>query len=237
MSIEIWSVVVCPWCAIGKANLDAAAEKFTAAAGGRSIEVTWRSFELDPAAPRERQGPYLDLISRKYGTSREQAQQMIDRVEQMGAAAGVEINHDIAKPGNSFDAHRLVHLAADRGLQTQVKERFLRGYLTEGMAVSDHDELVAAAAEVGLDEAESRRVLAGQDYADDVRADERAAQEIGVTGVPFFVLDGRYAVPGAQSVETMVSALEQAWSTRAPQVLVGAGDSEPGEYCGPDGCS
>lgn len=237
MEIQIWSDVVCPWCAIGKANLDAATEKFMASGGGRSVEVTWRSFELDPGASRTPSDrPYVERIAAKYGVGTGQAQQMVDRVEATAAEAGVLINHSIAKPGNTFDAHRLIHLAADRGRQNEVKTRFLRGYLTEGMPVADPDALVAAAAEVGLDEAEARRVLAGNDYTEAVRADEQAAMDLGVTGVPFFVLDGRYAVPGAQSVDTLLSALEKAWTSRAPQLLVGS-DESPGEFCGPDGCN
>lgn len=238
MEIQIWSDVVCPWCAIGKANLDKAVEQWSAAGGGRSVEVTWRSFELDPGASRTPAGdvPYVERIAKKYGVSVTQAQQMVDRVEATGAEAGVLINSAISRPGNSFDAHRVIHLAAEHGIQNDVKTRFLRGYLTEGMPVSDHDALTEAAVEAGLDKNDVTDVLTSNRYADDVRADEQAAMDLGVTGVPFFVLDGRFAVPGAQSVDTLTAALERAWTTRAPQVLIPL-DENPGNVCGPDGCA
>lgn len=230
MRIEIWSDVVCPWCAIGKAHLDAALAGFERAG---EVDIHWRSFELDPGAPRVREGAYPDLLARKYGTTTAAAQAMIDRMTSTAAAAGLRFALERARPGNSFDAHRLVHLAADRDRQTAVKERFLRAYLSEGEAIGDPETLQRLAVDAGLDAAEVQAVLAGTDYAAAVRADEERAMELGVTGVPFFVVDGRFAVPGAQPPDVLARALRRAWDTRQPvEVLADGGDA----VCGPDGC-
>jgi predicted DsbA family dithiol-disulfide isomerase len=227
MRIDIWSDIACPWCAVGGANLQAALVEFP-----HTVEVVWRSFELDPGAPPVKEGDYAELLGRKYGTSREGAQAMIDRMVATARAAGVHMDFSRIRPGNTFDAHRVVHLAKERGLQSQVKYRFLTGYLGEGAAIGDHDEIVRLAVEAGLDEAEVREVLASGRYADEVRADEQQAMDLGCSGVPFFVMAGRVAVPGAQPPATLLRALEKAWELSAPLVVVDDG----AEACGPDGC-
>ncbi|HEX5496300.1 MAG TPA: DsbA family oxidoreductase [Mycobacteriales bacterium] len=236
MRVEIWSDVVCPWCAIGKAHLDAALARFEHA---DAVEVVWRSFELDPGAPPVRDGDYAALLAGKYGTNVAGGQAMIDRVTGVAATAGVTFHLDRARSGNSFDAHRLVHLAADRGIQTQVKERFLRGYLSEGQAVGDHDVLERLAVDAGLDRAEVRRVLDSGDYADAVRADEAEAARLGVGGVPMFLVDRRFAIPGAQPAEVILDTLRRAWDSRQPAVTVVGADHAAGDapVCGPDGCT
>ena len=229
LRVDIWSDVVCPWCAIGKANLDRALERFTDADG---VEIVWHSFELDPNAAAVRVGDYAEALARKYGTSVEQARAGIDRMVATGAAAGVAMRFDIARPGNTFDAHRVIHLAADRGVQTQVKERFLRGYLTEGAAIGLPEEVERLAVEAGLDPDEVVEVLGSDAYAAEVRADEADARALGATGVPFFVFDGRYAVGGAQPPEVMLQVLERCRQERVPEVEL----SVTGEVCGPEGC-
>lgn len=231
MRIDIWSDIACPWCAVGKANLDTALAEFP-----HPVEVVWRSFELDPGATDVREADYARLLARKYGTSDAGGQAMIDRMVATGRDAGVTLDFSAIKPGNTFDAHRVVHLGAARGLQNAVKERFLSGYLSEGVAISDHDEIARMAVEAGLDETEVRQVLASDAYSEDVRGDEQQAMDLGCSGVPFFVIGGRLAVPGAQSPATLLRALEKAWELTAPVVVVD-GLGTGADVCGPDGCA
>lgn len=208
MKIEIWSDIVCPWCYIGKRRFEAALERFP---HREQVEVVWRSFELDPGSPQQYPGSLDEMLAAKLGRSVDEARAMNAHVAQAAAGEGLDYRLAEAKPGNTFDAHRLIHLAAARGLQAEAKERLLRGYFTEGMPVGDHDALVEAIAEVGVDPAEARAVLAGDAYAEEVRADQQRARSLGVSGVPFFVLDGRLGVSGAQPSELFEQALEQAW--------------------------
>jgi predicted DsbA family dithiol-disulfide isomerase len=231
MKVEIWSDVVCPWCYIGKRRFEAALARF---AHADAVELTWRSFELDPSAPVVTDGAYVDRLAAKYGRSRAEAQTMLDTMTESAAGEGLDFRFDIARGGNTFDAHRVLHLAKDRGVQDAVKERFDRATFTEGAPVSDVDTLVSLAAEAGLDADETRAVLASDRYAGDVRADEAQAQAHGITGVPFFVVDGRYGVSGAQPAEAIAQVLEQAWAERAPLSMVGA-DGAPG--CEGDACA
>ena len=211
MQIEVWSDVVCPWCAIGRERLRQALAMF---AHRDAVAVRWRSFELDPSAPPTVPGAYVDRMASKYGTSREQAQAMVDRMTAQGAVEGLDFRFDRAQPGNTFDAHRLLHLAADHGLQDAVKGRLLTGYLSEAAAIGDPATLADLATSAGLDASEVASVLSGDAYADAVRADERQAQAFGISGVPFFVIDRRYGVAGAQPVRVLHDALTQAWRSR-----------------------
>ena len=229
MQVEIWSDVVCPWCYIGKRRFEAAMAAF---AHGDEVEVTWRSFELDPTAPAERTGDYATRLARKYGTSHEQAMLRLHHMTDVASEDGLELDFARTRAGNTFDAHRLIHLAHERGgpaLQGAVKERFLRAYFSEGEPIGDPDTLVHLAGEAGLDEAEAKEALAGGAFADHVRADEAAAEELDITGVPFFLVDRTFAVSGAQSVEVFSRVLERAWSKSRPAIEVVAG-----EACGPD---
>lgn len=232
LRVDIWSDVVCPWCAIGKAHLEAALRSFPAA---DRVELHWHSFELDPSAPAAIAGDHAEQLARKYGMSVETARQRIAQVAATGAATGLDLRFDQVRPGNTFDAHRVLHLAADRGLQTQVKDRFLRGYFTEGAAIGLPEEVERLAVDAGLDRDEVAAVLESDAYAAEVRADEEDARRLGATGVPFFVFDGRYAVGGAQPPEVMLQVLERCWEERRPAVEVLA-TAESGEVCGPDGC-
>lgn len=209
MRIDVWSDVVCPWCYIGKRRLERALGDFEHA---DQVEVHWRSFELDPNAPSVRQGDPAQRLARKYGMSVEQARAANDRLTRLAAAEGLEYQLDTAQSGNSFDAHRLIHLAGSRGIQGQVKERLLAAYFTEGKAIGDPRVLEAEAEAAGLDRAEVRQVLAGDGFAEEVRADEAEAAEREITGVPFFLLGGRFGIPGAQEAETMLLALRRAWT-------------------------
>jgi predicted DsbA family dithiol-disulfide isomerase len=236
LEVEVWSDVVCPWCYVGKRRLEAALARFP---HKEQVRLTWRSFELDASAPRSYagQGTYAERLARKYGTDVPQAQGMLDRMTAVAAEEGLTFDFGKARPGNTFDAHRLLHLAAERGVQDRLKERLVRACFTEGQPIADVDTLVALAAEAGLPAEEARAVLAGDRYADAVRADEARARQLGISGVPFFVLGNRYGVSGAQPAEVLLQALQQAWDeTVAVRPLPLAGAVPQGESCGPDGC-
>jgi predicted DsbA family dithiol-disulfide isomerase len=217
MQVEIWSDVVCPWCWIGKRRFEQALAGF---AHRDEVEVRWRSFELDPSAPADLGMPIVDHLAGKYGVDRAQARQMMERVRANGEAEGLDMRFDEARSGSTFDAHRVLHLAAERGVQDAVKERFLRGYFTEGELPSDHGFLIRAAAEAGLDKDEVAEVLASGAHAQSVRADEAEARALGATGVPFFVVDRAFGVSGAQPAELLRSALERAWAAAHPLPMV-----------------
>lgn len=209
MHVEIWSDIACPWCYIGRRRFERALAGFE---HRDQVEVIWRSFQLDPEAPREYSGSIYDMLAEKKGISREQSEEMHRQVTELAAQEGLEYRFDRVRPGNSFDAHRLLHFARERGVQSEMKERLQRAYFTEGLPVGDPDTLVRLAGEVGLEEAAARSVMESEEYADAVRADIRRARELGCRGVPFFVLAGKYGVTGAQPAETFAQALERAWS-------------------------
>lgn len=213
MKIEVWSDVVCPFCYVGKRRLEAALSDFP---HRDAVEVVWRSFELNADAPTETAEPLDAMLARKYGMGLAEARAANARVTAMAAEAGVEFHLDRARSGNTFDAHRLIHLAAEHGLMDAAKERLLRAYFTEGRAIGRRDELIALGVEVGLPEAAVRGALTGDAFAAEVRADEREAREIGVQGVPFFVFDRRLAVSGAQPQAVFTQALTRAWAERTP---------------------
>lgn len=211
VEVEIWSDVVCPWCAIGRARLGSALAGF---AHRDEVRVRWRSFELDPGAPREREGERAVHLAGKYGVSLDAARRMEDRMASVAAEEGLEFRFDRARDGNTFDAHRLLHLAWDEGgpaLQDTVKEHLLRAAFTDGEPVGDPDTLVRLGAQAGLDEAAARSVLDTDRYADAVREDEEAARRHGVSAVPFFAIAGTYGVAGAQPAEVLRQALERGW--------------------------
>ncbi len=206
--IDVWSDVVCPWCYIGKRRLERALVDFE---HGDELEVHWRSFELDPNAPAVREGNPASRLARKYGISVDEAEVAGQRLTALAAAEGLDYRLDAARSGNSFAAHRLLHFAGERGVQDRMKERLLAAYLCEGQAIGDRTVLLAQAAAVGLDPAEVQEVLEGDDYAGDVRADEAEAVEREINGVPFFLVGGRFGIPGAQETDTMVAVLRRAW--------------------------
>jgi predicted DsbA family dithiol-disulfide isomerase len=212
LTVDIWSDVVCPWCYLGKRRFEAALERFE---HRDEVTVTWHSFELDPAAPRSNDEPAAQRLARKYGMSVEDAEAKHAQMTEMGANEGIEFRYDLTRTGNTFDAHRLIQLAAKHDLQDAVKERFLRAYFTEGEPIGDRDRLVALAAEAGLDAGEARAALDGDDYAEAVREDEQIAHQIGIHGVPFFVIARRFGVSGAQPAGVILGVLEKAWNETA----------------------
>jgi predicted DsbA family dithiol-disulfide isomerase len=208
MKIEIWSDIACPFCYIGKRNLEAALSEFPHA---DDVEIEWRSFELDPQAPVDTEQDMADLLARKYGYSREQAQAMNAQVSERARVAGLDFRMDDIVPTNTLNAHRLIHLAARHGLQAEMKERLLRAYFTEGRHVGDVETLVELAGEVGVPAAEARELLQGEELAYEVRSDEAEARDFSISGVPFFVFDRKYGISGAQPVEVFKEALENTW--------------------------
>jgi predicted DsbA family dithiol-disulfide isomerase len=201
--VEIWSDIVCPWCYIGKRRFETAVAQFDG-----DVEVVWRSFELDPGAPATREHSAAEHLASKYGMSVEQAEASHAQMTELAAQEGLEYHFEKSRGGNSFDAHRLIHLAAAQGKQDEAQERMMRAYFTEGVAIGDREELIALGDELGLEDA--RATLESDQYADAVRADQVLAQRIGIQGVPFFVLDRRYGVSGAQPAELLLQALEKA---------------------------
>jgi predicted DsbA family dithiol-disulfide isomerase len=232
LRIDVWSDIACPWCYIGKRHLEAALARFPER---DSVEVIWRAFELDPAAPRilSLELSYGERLAKKYGTSVGRAEEMIRRMTAVAAADGLDFRFDRIRPGNTFDAHRLLHLAHERGIQDRVKERLLRAYMTEGEAIGDREALTRLAAEAGLDAEEARAVLTSSRYEREVRADEEEARALGISGVPFFVIGGRHGLSGAQPSETIREALDQAWAEMGGE----RSEVPEGAVCGPDGCA
>jgi predicted DsbA family dithiol-disulfide isomerase len=216
--VEIWSDLVCPWCYLGKRRLEKALERFPER---DRVDVVWRSFELEPDAPATPE-PRAEALIRRYGMTADEAAQRDADMTALAAEAGLEYRPDRVLLGNTFDAHRVLHAARAAGLQAEAKERLLRAYFTEGRALTDRDTLVELAGEAGVDRAEARAALANGSYAADVRSDEHEAAQLGINGVPFFVLGRRYAVSGAQPPELLLQALERAFAeTVAPR----AGDA------------
>ena len=234
LSVEIWSDVVCPWCYIGKRRFEAALARFE---HRDEVELVWRSFELDVSAPpsSDEQGSYTQRLASKYGCSPAQAQTMTDTMTATAAQEGLDFRFDLARPGNTFDAHRLLHLALEHGRQDEFKERLDAATFTEGSPVSDPSALRALATQVGLPEADVDAVLTSDRYSGAVRDDEAQAREYGISGVPFFVIDGRYGISGAQSADAVLATLDKAWSERPPLTLVDLQDSAPA--CEGDSCS
>ncbi len=209
MRIDVWADLVCPWCYLGKRRLERALAAFEHRG---EVEVVHRAFELDPGRPREQTFDRVASLAAKYGMTEERARAMEKEMERRAAGDGLEYHLVGAVVGNTFDGHRLVHLGRTRGLEDAVLERLYRAHFTEGRSIFDGPSLVALGAEAGLDGEEARRALEDGAHAAEVRADERAAHELGVTGVPFFVLGGRYAISGAQPVEVFAQALARTWA-------------------------
>ncbi len=232
MKVEIWSDVVCPWCYIGKRRFEAALSRF---AHRDDVEIVWRSFELDPNAPRRSPGTLNELLARKMGVTVAQAAAAQAQLTALAAKDGLEYHFDRAQTGNTFDAHRLTHLAAEHGLQDAVEEHLMRAYFTEGRPIGDGDTLVELVSSAGIDAEQARAVLASGAYSADVRADEQRATAFGIRGVPFMVVDEAYGVSGAQPAEVFLDVLEQAWAASHPLMMVG-GTGDAGT-CEGDTCA
>ena len=238
VKIEIWSDVVCPWCYIGKRRIENALAEF---AHADEVEVHWRSYQLDPGAPTEPTERASAMIARKYGQTADGAQQMQDRVEAVAAEEGLVYRLSETLHLNTVDAHRVIHLAHAEGghaLQGRVKEALLRAYFTDARNVADHAVLREVAVGAGLDAARVDEVLGSREFEADVHADAAQAQAYGATGVPFFVIDDKYGVSGAQPTEAFTQVLDRAWADAHPPLeMVQTQTVGDGEECGPDGCA
>ena len=210
MQVDIWSDVVCPWCYIGKRRFEKAVAGFEEAA---AVEVRWHSFELDPRAPRRRPGSMAEHIAAKYGGSVEGASGRLRAMDEMAAAEGLRYDLARTQGGNTFDAHRLIQLGASEGpgVAAAMEEALFAAYFTECLPIGEHEVLATAARVAGLDGDEVGDVLASDRFAAEVRRDEAEAAALGCTGVPFFVVDGALAVPGAQDPDTFLRVLRRAW--------------------------
>jgi len=218
MQVEIFSDVVCPWCYIGKRRFEAALAHF---AHADDVTVTYRSFQLDPEAPARSTQSIEQHLAEKFGRTLEEAREMNQRVTDLAADVGLDFHLENAQRANTFDAHRLLHLAAAHGLQAELTERLLDAYFTQGALVSDHAELTELAVNAGLDRAEVAAVLVGDDYAEEMRADLALAGQFGINGVPFFVFDRTYGVSGAQEAAVFTDVLTRVWAETHPQETFG----------------
>src|SRR5688572_3537590 len=213
MDIHIWSDIVCPWCYVGKRRFEHAVALFE---HRDEVQVTHRSFQLDPTRPRHQTTNRREMLKAKYQLSDQQVREMDMRMEHLADVEGLEYHlSDAGLTGNTLDAHQLLQLGKARGMQDAVIERLYRAYFTEQRSVFDRDSLVSLAGDAGLDQAEARDVLERDAYVDAVAADVREARSLGVSGVPFFVIDGRYGVSGAQATEVFTDALTTAWNDQA----------------------
>jgi predicted DsbA family dithiol-disulfide isomerase len=239
MKIEIWSDVACPWCYIGKRRFEAALAEFP---HRESVDVRWRSYQLDPTVPEHYDGTELDYLSTRKGLAPAQVTQMFEHVAAQGKEVGLNYRFDDVVVANSFTAHRLIHLAAAHGKQDAAKERLLSDHFEHGKDIGSREYLSSVAQDLGLDPAEVAELFTSDKYSDDVRRDIAEARAIGVTGVPFFVIDRKYGLSGAQPSEVFTQALNQAWQEAHPLVMVSAPGADGGSAgdaaaCGPDGCS
>lgn len=210
VKVDIWSDIACPFCYIGKRKFEAGAQ-----ASGVPVEIEYHSFELSPDTPEDYTGTHAQKIAEKMRITVDEAHTMELRVAETARAAGLDVDYDRMKPAKTLKAHQLLHYAKQHGKQVQLKERLMAAYFTEGRHVGRIPELADLAAEVGLDRDDVVRVLESGEYAGAVDADLQQAQAYGIRGVPFFVIDGKYAVSGAQEPEAFAKVITQASQERA----------------------
>jgi predicted DsbA family dithiol-disulfide isomerase len=233
MKVEVWSDIMCPFCYIGKRNYESALSGFE---GKDNVEIEWHSFQLDPTIPKSsavKENVYQYLADKKR-ISYEQSAKMHERVIQMAKDAGLDYRFDKAIVANSFDAHRLIQLAKEKGLGDAAEERLFRAYFTEGKDFGDHETLKSIGKEIGLNEEDIKEALLSDMYAEKVEQDIQEASDIGIQGVPFFVFDRKYAVSGAQPPEHFLQALNQSfgeWKKDKPLIVEEGAVCKPGEDC------
>ncbi len=214
IKIDVWSDIACPWCYIGKRNLESGLAAASTDENAPEVEVTFHSFELSPDTPVDFQGDELDFLATHKGIDRQQVRQMLDNVTGVAKNAGLEYRFDLLKHTNTVKAHELLHFAKENGRQHDLAERLMAAYFTEGRHLGQIDELVALASDVGLDPAAAREALESARYLDAVRADQAQAVSYGINGVPFFVVDGKYGVSGAQPANAFAQIVRQVWAER-----------------------
>ena len=221
IKIDVWSDIACPWCYIGNRNFESGLAVAAQSADAPVVEVTYHSYELSPDTPVDFDGSEIDFLAGHKGMPAEQVKQMLENVTGVAANAGLEYNFDILKHTNTVKAHELLHFAKEQGVQPEMMERLMRAYFTEGSHVGGVEDLAVLASEVGLDADATREALTSGRFTAAVRADQAQAQAYGINGVPFFVIDGKYGVSGAQPAEAFTQILQQVWEER------GTAASEP----------
>ncbi|KPL60010.1 DsbA family oxidoreductase [Rossellomorea vietnamensis] len=232
MKIEVWSDYVCPFCYIGKRHLEKALEDFP---HRDSVEIEFKSFELDPGAPVNTEYSIQELLSKKYGTSLEEAKSMTDRMSQQAATVGLDFQFDSSIPTNTFEAHRLTKYAKTIGKEAEMTEILLYAHFTLSKHIGDRETLVELAKQAGLGEEETVAVLEGSDFSEEVRRDEEEARQIGVQGVPFFVINRKYAISGAQPSDVFLNSIQKVWEEEnKPSTLQPLGTD--GLACDENGC-
>ena len=212
LKVDIWSDIACPWCYIGKRKFESGVEKF-----GGDVDIEYHSFQLAPDTPVDFVGSAADSLATRKGISREQVAEMFDRVTGIAKQVGLDYDYDAVQHTNTVLAHELLHYAKAHGSQVEMKERLLRAYFVEGKHVGRVDDLADLAADIGLDRADVVRSLTENEFLADVRADESLAREYGIQGVPFFVIDGKFGISGAQDAATFAVALQQAQENAGPE--------------------
>lgn len=231
MKVEIWSDVACPFCYIGKRSFEEALSQLS---DKEQVEVVYRSFELDPKAPKVIEQDVHDMLATKYGMSREKAKEMGNNVSKMAESVGLTFEFDTMVLTNTFDAHRLTHHAAKYNQRPEMTEQLFKAYFTDSKHVGDHEILAALAENIGLNKQEVNDMLASSEYTAEVRAEEHEAQQLGVNGVPFFVINRKVGISGAQSAEYFLNALKQARDEEPKLTIL---SSEDGSVCTDDGCT
>lgn len=230
MKIEIWSDIRCPFCYIGKRKFEMALEKFEHKS---DVEVEWKSFELDPNLVTQSDVNATSHLAHIKGISKERANEMQQYVKGVANQVGLDFHPDKAVVANSFNAHRLIQFAKTKGLGNEAEEALFKAHFIEGKNIDDKEVLLEIATGISIDESETREVLASDAFEKEVKRDEMQAQSFGISGVPFFVLNNKYAVSGAQSPETFLQALNQTWieseEVKKPMII------NEGESCTIDG--
>ena len=209
MQVDIWSDIVCPFCYIGKHQFEEALADFE---HKDNVAVKYHSFELDPNAELYIEHDVYEMLVNKYGINREQAIESNQTLAEKAKQHGIELNVGKSQLTNSFDAHRLVHFAREHNKEQEMLERLHKAYFTDGLHIGEVETLIELANEVGLDKEEAKKVLISDTYTEEVRFDEDAATQLGITGVPFFVIDNKFGVSGAQGKDNLLNALNQAWA-------------------------
>ncbi len=232
MKIEIWSDVMCPFCYIGKRRFEAALEQFPQK---NNVEVVWKSFQLNPAMKTDPSKSTVQYLAETKGWTMEYTRKTIEYVTDMAKGVGLHYDFDRAVVANSFDAHRLIQFAKTKGKGDAAEEQLFKAYFTEGKNTADHAVLMTIGSQIGLDPTELKTVLESSAYSEEVKQDVSEAELIGVQGVPFFVIDRKYGVSGAQESKTFVDALTKAWSEHQKNNLVNLSSQSSGASCTPEG--
>ncbi len=236
MKVEIWSDVMCPFCYIGKRHFEQAIEKLPFK---NEIEIDWKSYQLNPEYHNTNNETVYDYLSRSKGMAVEQAKQMTKQVVDMASNAGLNINFDTNIPANTFNAHRLIHLAAKHGLQDLAEEKLFEAHFVQAKNIGETSVLVEIAVEIGLAKTEAETVLASDEFAEAVRYDIYESQNLGIRGVPYFVMDRKYGVSGAQPVQAFTDALTQSfkeWKAAQPKTTLTSLNKNGDAVCDENGC-